>query len=200
MSAHETNAPAAESDATLLAARRLLATVDAGRAACLSLAASYLPLRSAAALRESFQEAESSLWPEAAVERRFAIERLRRAPLRILWQAAANPVVEPLAAGVGGCGHGLGSSRGATRGGIRDFTRRTPRGTQGSAEKKRSPGFSSPRTSRRSPRENLDPNLCNHIEKSADRPLLCGARRSILLIESGRASIRRIATSTGVTR
>ncbi len=71
---------------TLFAARRLLATVEAGRAASLSLAAAYLPLRSAAALREQFQDqgAESSLWPEAAVERRLAIERLRRAPLRAL--------------------------------------------------------------------------------------------------------------------
>ena len=33
---------------TLFAARRLLATVEAGRAASLSLAAAYLPLRSAA--------------------------------------------------------------------------------------------------------------------------------------------------------
>ncbi len=66
---------------TLLSARRLLATVEAGRAACLSLAAAYLPLRSAALLRESFQDSagESSMWPEAAVERRLAIERLRRA-------------------------------------------------------------------------------------------------------------------------
>ncbi len=76
--------PATTEYDTLLAARRLLATVEAGRAASLSLAAAYLPLRSAAALRESFQDqgSESSLWPEAAVERRLAIERLRRAPPR----------------------------------------------------------------------------------------------------------------------
>ena len=69
---------------TLLAARRLLATVEAGRAASLSLAAAYLPLRSAALLRESFQDQgiEAATWPEAAVERRLAIERLRRAPAR----------------------------------------------------------------------------------------------------------------------
>ncbi len=66
---------------TLLAARRLLATVEAGRAASLSLAAAYLPLRSAALLRETFadQGMEAAMWPEAAVERRLAIERLRRA-------------------------------------------------------------------------------------------------------------------------
>lgn len=79
---------------TLLAARRLLATVEAGRAACLSLAAAYLPLRSAAALRESFQDegAESSSWPEAAVERRLAIERLRRATPRFQREPAPEPI------------------------------------------------------------------------------------------------------------
>lgn len=78
---------------TLLAARRLLATVEAGRAASLSLAAAYLPLRSAAALRESFQDegAESSSWPEAAVERRLAIERLRRATPRFQREPAPDP-------------------------------------------------------------------------------------------------------------
>lgn len=79
---------------TLLAARRLLATVEAGRAASLSLAAAYLPLRSAAALRESFQDegAESSSWPEAAVERRLAIERLRRATPRFQREPAPDPI------------------------------------------------------------------------------------------------------------
>ena len=84
---------------TLRAASRLLATVEAGQAAALALAATYLSVRSAAAIREHLHEPmlDHSYLPDAVFERRLSLERVRRgiAPVSLAFERSSSGATLP---------------------------------------------------------------------------------------------------------
>ena len=88
---------------TLRAASRLLATVEAGQAAALALAANYLSVRSAAAIREHLHEPmlDHSYLPDAVFERRLSVERVRRgiAPVSLAFEVTGDSATIPPARG-----------------------------------------------------------------------------------------------------
>jgi hypothetical protein len=88
---------------TLRAASRLLATVEAGQAAALALAANYLSVRSAAAIREHLHEPmlDHSYLPDAVFERRLSVERVRRgiAPVSLAFEGTGDSATIPPARG-----------------------------------------------------------------------------------------------------